>query len=120
MGFPWGLDFGNQNCVVAIARKGGIDVIDNEASSRKTPCMVGLGSKERSIGEAAKAKINSNVKNTATEVKRFIGRRYLMFLLPAKSVCLAIVSPRCLGGTTQRDARCARSSCTRDHTCSIQ
>ncbi len=35
MGFPWGLDFGNQNCVVAIARKGGIDVIDNEASSRK-------------------------------------------------------------------------------------
>lgn len=35
MGFPWGLDFGNQNCVIAIARKGGIDVIDNEASSRK-------------------------------------------------------------------------------------
>ena len=38
MGFPWGLDFGNQNCVVAIARKGGIDVIDNEASSRKVSC----------------------------------------------------------------------------------
>lgn len=37
MGFPWGLDLGSQNCVVAIARKGGIDVIDNEASSRKTP-----------------------------------------------------------------------------------
>ena len=35
MGFPWGLDLGNQNCVIAIARKGGIDVIDNEASSRK-------------------------------------------------------------------------------------
>jgi len=38
MGFPWGLDFGNQNCVIAIARKGGIDVIDNEASSRKVSC----------------------------------------------------------------------------------
>ena len=41
MGFPWGLDLGNQNCVIAIARKGGIDVIDNEASSRKVvyPCI---------------------------------------------------------------------------------
>ncbi len=37
MGFPWGLDFGNQNCALAVARKGGIDVIDNEASSRRTP-----------------------------------------------------------------------------------
>ena len=76
MGFPWGLDFGNQNCVVAIARKGGIDVIDNEASSRKTPCMVGLGSKERALGQAAIAKINSNIKNTAFELKRLIGRRW--------------------------------------------
>ena len=32
MGFPWGLDFGNQNCVIAIARKGGIDVIEMLAS----------------------------------------------------------------------------------------
>jgi heat shock 70kDa protein 4 len=76
MGFPWGLDFGNQNCVVAIARKGGIDVIDNEASSRKTPCMVGLGGKERALGQAAVAKINSNIKNTAFELKRLIGRRW--------------------------------------------
>ncbi|KAJ1468009.1 Hsp70 protein-domain-containing protein, partial [Baffinella frigidus] len=79
MGFPWGLDFGNQNCVVAIARKGGIDVIDNEASSRKTPCMVGLGSKERAVGVAGAAKINSNVKNTATDLKRLIGRRQTPF-----------------------------------------
>jgi molecular chaperone DnaK (HSP70) len=79
MGFPWGLDFGNQNCVVAIARKGGIDVIDNEASSRKTPCMIGLGSKERSVGVAGAAKVNSNVKNTATDLKRLIGRRQTPF-----------------------------------------
>mmetsp|Transcript_62527 Transcript_62527/g.129902 ORF Transcript_62527/g.129902 Transcript_62527/m.129902 type:complete len:847 (+) Transcript_62527:111-2651(+) len=76
MGFPWGLDFGNQNCVVAIARKGGIDVIDNAASSRKTPCMVGLGGKERRAGEAAAAKHASNIKNTCTELKRLIGRRW--------------------------------------------
>eukprot|EP00285_Hemiselmis_virescens_P017845 CAMPEP_0173379466 /NCGR_PEP_ID=MMETSP1356-20130122/2399_1 /TAXON_ID=77927 ORGANISM="Hemiselmis virescens, Strain PCC157" /NCGR_SAMPLE_ID=MMETSP1356 /ASSEMBLY_ACC=CAM_ASM_000847 /LENGTH=841 /DNA_ID=CAMNT_0014332803 /DNA_START=62 /DNA_END=2587 /DNA_ORIENTATION=- len=76
MGFPWGLDLGSQNCVVAIARKGGIDVIDNEASSRKTPCMVGLGGKERGLGESAKSKITSNIRNTVADVKTLIGRRW--------------------------------------------
>lgn len=28
----------------------------------QTPCMVGLGSKERALGQAAIAKINSNIK----------------------------------------------------------
>jgi len=76
MGFPWGLDFGNQNCALAVARKGGIDVIDNEASSRRTPCMVGLGGKERALGEAAKSKIASNIANTVVEIKRLIGRKF--------------------------------------------
>uniref|UniRef100_A0A7S0YHN0 Uncharacterized protein n=1 Tax=Hemiselmis tepida TaxID=464990 RepID=A0A7S0YHN0_9CRYP len=76
MGFPWGLDLGSQNCVVAIARKGGIDVIDNEASSRKTPCMVGLGSRERGLGEGAKSKITSNVRHTVADVKTLIGRKW--------------------------------------------
>jgi len=38
--------------------------------------MVGLGSRERSLGQAAIAKINSNIKNTAFELKRLIGRRF--------------------------------------------
>jgi len=38
--------------------------------------MVGLGSKERSLGQAAIAKINSNIKNSAFELKRLIGRRW--------------------------------------------
>ena len=42
----------------------------------QTPCMVGLGSKERALGQAAVAKINSNIKNTAAELKRLIGRRW--------------------------------------------
>ena len=42
----------------------------------QTPCMVGLGSKERSLGQAAIAKINSNIKNSAFELKRLIGRRW--------------------------------------------
>lgn len=38
--------------------------------------MVGLGSRERALGQAAIAKINSNIKNTAFELKRLIGRRF--------------------------------------------
>lgn len=38
--------------------------------------MVGLGSRERSLGQAAIAKINSNINNTAFELKRLIGRRF--------------------------------------------
>lgn len=33
----FGIDFGNENCVVAVARKGGIDIAINEASNRQTP-----------------------------------------------------------------------------------
>lgn len=38
--------------------------------------MVGLGGKERALGEAAKSKIASNIVNTAVEIKRLIGRKY--------------------------------------------
>ena len=39
--------------VVAIARRGGIDVLTNEVSKRLTACMVGFSGKERKLGEAA-------------------------------------------------------------------
>jgi heat shock protein 4 len=32
-----GIDFGNQNLVAAVVRRGGIDVILNEVSNRTTP-----------------------------------------------------------------------------------
>jgi heat shock protein 4 len=32
-----GVDFGDTSCVIAVAQKGGIDVIMNEVSSRLTP-----------------------------------------------------------------------------------
>jgi molecular chaperone DnaK (HSP70) len=38
-------------------------------------CMVGLGGKERALGEAAKSKIASNIANTVVEIKRLIGRK---------------------------------------------
>lgn len=32
-----GIDLGNRNCVIALARRGGIDVVANEVSNRATP-----------------------------------------------------------------------------------
>ena len=46
-------------------------------------CMVGLGGKERGLGESAKSKITSNIKNTVTDIKNLIGRR----LVPIPGVC---------------------------------
>ena len=34
-----GIDIGQANAVVAIARRGGIDVLSNEVSSRLSACM---------------------------------------------------------------------------------
>lgn len=35
-----GLDFGNSNTVIAVAQRGGVDIIANEASSRLTPYVL--------------------------------------------------------------------------------
>ena len=41
-----GIDFGNANNVVALARRKGIDVVLNTESKRETPCMVNFGEKQ--------------------------------------------------------------------------
>jgi len=71
-----GIDIGQQNAVVAIARRGGIDVLTNEVSKRLTACMVGFSGKERKLGEAALSGITSNLKNTVTGMKAIIGKRF--------------------------------------------
>lgn len=46
-----GIDFGSQRSVVAVAKKGGVDVLANEGSHRETQNVIGFGEKERFIGE---------------------------------------------------------------------
>ena len=46
--------------VVAIARRGGIDVLTNEVSNRLTACMVGFSGKERKLGEQALSGVRAN------------------------------------------------------------
>jgi len=46
-----GIDFGGGSAVIAVAKKGGVDIVVNEASNRETPIVVGFGEHERFIGE---------------------------------------------------------------------
>eukprot|EP01132_Coremiostelium_polycephalum_P003600 gene3600-4482_t len=74
--FVVGFDFGTKNCTIAVARKGGVDVIANEVSNRLTPSMVSFGEKERYLGEPALTNQLRNIRNTITNIKRYIGRDY--------------------------------------------
>ncbi|KAL3235328.1 Uncharacterized protein RNJ44_00087 [Nakaseomyces bracarensis] len=76
MSTPFGLDLGNDNSVLAVARNRGIDIVVNEVSNRSTPTMVGFGPKNRYLGEGAKTKQTSNVKNTVGNLKRILGLDY--------------------------------------------
>ncbi|KAL6602399.1 heat shock protein 70 [Neocallimastix sp. 'constans'] len=69
-----GIDFGNLNTVIAVARNRGIDVVCNEVSNRNS--LVSFGPKQRYLGESAKTQENSNFKNTVSQLKRLIGRQF--------------------------------------------
>ncbi|KAF9102279.1 adenyl-nucleotide exchange factor sse1 [Mortierella sp. AM989] len=69
-----GIDFGNLQTIVAVARNRGIDVICNEVSNRFTPSLVSFGPKQRYLGETAKTQEISNFKNTISSLKRIVGR----------------------------------------------
>lgn len=67
-----GVDFGNQNVLIAAAGRGGVDVILNGNSQRQNPCIVGFD-KARSMGENAAITATSNFKNTIHSMKRLVG-----------------------------------------------
>jgi len=71
-----GIDFGFQNCSIAVAQKGGVDVLMNEVSSRQTPCMVAFEEKQRAIGEPALTGYLRNIKNTITNIKNLLGCKF--------------------------------------------
>jgi len=67
-----GLDFGNQNAVIAAAGRGGVDVVLNGNTQRLNPCMVGFAG-SRSMGESAQSTCSSNFLNTISGIKHLIG-----------------------------------------------
>ncbi|KAJ1909176.1 adenyl-nucleotide exchange factor sse1 [Tieghemiomyces parasiticus] len=71
-----GIDFGNLQSLIAVARNRGIDIVCNEVSNRTTPSLVSFGPKQRYLGEAAKTQEISNFRNTVSSLKRLVGRSY--------------------------------------------
>ncbi|XP_058728972.1 heat shock 70 kDa protein 15-like [Vicia villosa] len=72
-----GFDFGNESCIVAVARQRGIDVVLNDESQRETPAIVCFGDKQRFIGIAGAASTMMNPKNSISQIKRLIGKQFL-------------------------------------------
>lgn len=71
-----GIDFGTTYGIIAVVRRGGIDIVQNQVSSRQTPCIVGFSEHQRELGEAGKTQALRNVKNTILWPKRLIGRLF--------------------------------------------
>lgn len=68
-----GLDLGIQNCVIAAAGRGGVDVILNGNSNRLNPAMVNFD-ESRKMGEQVGVSTSiSKFKNTAKNMKRLVG-----------------------------------------------
>lgn len=70
---PIGIDLGSYKSKIAVARRGGVEIITNQANFRQNPCVVGYGSAERTSGEMAFAKMRSNTNNTVVAAQRFAG-----------------------------------------------
>ncbi|WCJ32913.1 Heat shock 70 kDa protein 16 [Euphorbia peplus] len=71
-----GFDIGNENCVIAVVKQRGIDVVLNDESNRETPAVVCFGDKQRFLGSAGAASATMNPKSTISQVKRLIGRSF--------------------------------------------
>lgn len=80
-----GIDIGGWRSVIAVAKRGGVEVITNEANFRETPSVVGFGPNERYIGEAGNVKMKTNFRDTIVYPTRFLGLHNEYPKLPQES-----------------------------------
>ena len=71
-----GIDFGNLSLLIALAGKGGVDVILNDSSNRQTATSVAFQGKQRFLGDAAATMARSNIHNTISNMKLLVGRKF--------------------------------------------
>ena len=55
-----GVDIGDYNTYISVARAGGVETIANEYSQRNTPSIVALGDRQRFMGVSAENQQNIN------------------------------------------------------------
>lgn len=71
-----GIDVGDATSCIALARKGGVDVLLNKESKRETPSVVTFTQKQRQMGTDAVGSMSTNPRNTISQVKRLLGKRF--------------------------------------------
>ncbi|KAH0790017.1 dnaK protein [Histomonas meleagridis] len=71
-----GIDFGNENCLVAIPQHGSVDVVLNEVSQRLTPTMVAYSENRRYSGVFASQQLMQNINSTVNQIKQLVGLRW--------------------------------------------
>ena len=64
-----GIDLGNANAVIATPRRGGVDVLVNEASRRQTPSVVAFDERRRLMGEGAVSHLISSPERSVSDLK---------------------------------------------------
>ncbi|OHT10329.1 dnaK protein [Tritrichomonas foetus] len=67
-----GIDFGNSNCVIAIPKPTGVEVVLNQSSNRLTPAMVTYTDERRFSGELSSQQQLQYNNNTITDLKRLV------------------------------------------------
>jgi molecular chaperone DnaK (HSP70) len=67
------IDFGNENSIVALPSRGGVEILSNQSSQRATPSMVAFTSSQRFAGIFAQQNQMQNIPNTLTNLKRLVG-----------------------------------------------
>jgi len=61
---------------IALARRGGIDVLLNRESKRETPSVVSFGAKQRVMGTEGLSSQPMNMRSTVYGLKRLVGARF--------------------------------------------
>lgn len=69
---PVGIDLGSSGFVVAVVRRGGIEVLPNDANYRITPSVVVYG-EEREAGDPAVPRLGKEFLNSVVGAPRFLG-----------------------------------------------